>query len=493
MRVMDKNMTTTNSALTWHGTRDRLAASSRDQLSRARAHSPLIARVNQPLPTRPSPLLLSPDQAMQLKTALLHGATHLSTELRALVDAELVLALDALHAPSQPLISDTAARALLVAKYFGNLDEIRFWTLVLYFMEKVLLNKEYYSTLDRSRDDAEGPSMQHPHWSLPECYDLLRDNEDLKRTHLFLAHLHTKKRNVSAPYEMTKKMGDHLLLLGEKDKAIELLLETNPQHPHYYQNLLKSCLIAASQSAEHLKNTVKLVSSQLIAEGMIDEGVQLLSLMPADPLVPVPSPQLQASKGVRDAARYLQSYDRWTDAAWLVKLHYPSHAPQCREVLVRWAHYLFTVQQHQLALELYLSLGMFTHALQVLHKAELHDLAALLVRACEETGLDKLLAESTSARSEESEGTASVAALQHSVAQISLHDTTQIEPSTAPAPSTTSSNSNPERTVPFAQLKEMIYVEYGYHLKRFGCTELGRQYWQQGGAAGQEKLANESM
>jgi hypothetical protein len=490
MRVMDKNMTTTNSALTWHGTRDRLAASARDQLSRGRVQSPLIARVNQPLPTHPSPLLLSPDQAMRLKTALLHGEAHLTAELRALVDPELVLALNALHAPSQPLISDTAARALLVAKYFGNLDEIRFWTLVLYFMEKVLLNKEYYST-DRARDEVEGKEMLHPHWSLPECYDLLRDNEDLKRTHLFLAHLHTKKRNATAPYEMTKKMGDHLLLLGEKDKAIELLLETNPQHPQYYQNLLKSCLIAASQSAEHLKNTVKLVSSQLIAEGMIDEGVQLLSLMPADPLVPAPSPQLQASKGVRDAARYLQSYDRWTDAAWLVKLHYPSHAPQCREVLVRWAHYLFTVQQHQLALELYLSLGMFTHALQVLHKAELYDLAALLVRACEETGLDTLLAETTTTRVEDTEGTA-VAALTSATAQISLHDTSQIEPSNAPAPSHVSSNSNPERLVPFAQLKEMIYVEYGYHLKRFG-SELVNEYWMQGGAVGQEKLANEAM
>jgi hypothetical protein len=224
---------------------------------------------------------------------------------------------------------------------------------------------------------------------------------------------------------------------------------------------------------------------------MIDEGVQLLSLMPADPLVPAPSPQLQASKGVRDAARYLQSYDRWTDAAWLVKLHYPSHAPQCREVLMRWAHYLFTVQQHQLALELYLSLGMFTHALQVLHKAELYDLAALLVRACEETGLDTLLAETTTTRVEDTEGTA-VAALTSATAQISLHDTSQIEPSNAPAPSHVSSNSNPERSVPFAQLKEMIYVEYGYHLKRFG-SELVSEYWMQGGAVGQEKLANEAM
>jgi hypothetical protein len=194
MRVMDKNMTTTNSALTWHGTRDRLAASARDQLSRGRVQSPLIARVNQPLPTHPSPLLLSPDQAMRLKTALLHGEAHLTAELRALVDPELVLALNALHAPSQPLISDTAARALLVAKYFGNLDEIRFWTLVLYFMEKVLLNKEYYST-DRARDEVEGKEMLHPHWSLPECYDLLRDNEDLKRTHpIFSAPAHQEKK-----------------------------------------------------------------------------------------------------------------------------------------------------------------------------------------------------------------------------------------------------------------------------------------------------------
>lgn len=49
---------------------------------------------------------------------------------------------------------------------------------------------------------------------------------------------------------------------------------------------------------------MKLIATNMIANGNIDEGVQLLCLI---------------GKSV-DACRYLQSYDRWTDAAWLAKV-----------------------------------------------------------------------------------------------------------------------------------------------------------------------------
>jgi hypothetical protein len=49
---------------------------------------------------------------------------------------------------------------------------------------------------------------------------------------------------------------------------------------------------------------MKLVATNLIANGSIDEGVQMLCLI---------------GKSF-DACRYLQSYDRWNDAAWLAKV-----------------------------------------------------------------------------------------------------------------------------------------------------------------------------
>lgn len=81
---------------------------------------------------------------------------------------------------------------------------------------------------------------------------------------------------------------------------------------------------------------MKLIATNLIAHGKVDEGVQLLCLI---------------GKSL-DACRYLQSYDRWTDAAWLAKVKTKPHfvtqfypqislnEAECRSVLRRWAQFL---------------------------------------------------------------------------------------------------------------------------------------------------------
>ena len=52
------------------------------------------------------------------------------------------------------------------------------------------------------------------------------------------------------------------------------------------------------------QSTIKLVATNLIANGKLSEGVQLLTLI---------------DKGL-DASRYLQTYGEWNEAAFLAKV-----------------------------------------------------------------------------------------------------------------------------------------------------------------------------
>lgn len=104
-------------------------------------------------------------------------------------------------------------------------------------------------------------------------------------------------------YEMTQKVTELSILLGQKEKAIEHLLETPPDNSNFYRDALKAAIVAASISPDSFKNTMKLIATNMIANGEVNEGVQLLCLI---------------GKNL-DACRYLQTYDRWTDAAWLAK------------------------------------------------------------------------------------------------------------------------------------------------------------------------------
>jgi hypothetical protein len=44
-----------------------------------------------------------------------------------------------------------------------------------------------------------------------------------------------------------------------------------------------------------------------------------------------------------DACTYLQSYDRWEEAAWLAKMTLPKE--ECAAVLKRWSSYLINTHQ----------------------------------------------------------------------------------------------------------------------------------------------------
>uniref|UniRef100_A0A672R468 WD repeat-containing protein 11 n=1 Tax=Sinocyclocheilus grahami TaxID=75366 RepID=A0A672R468_SINGR len=100
-------------------------------------------------------------------------------------------------------------------------------------------------------------------------------------------------------YEHTKKCADQLLLLGQTDRAVQLLLETSADNSSYYCDSLKACLVTTITSSGPSQSTIKLVATNMIANGKLAEGVQLLCLIDK----------------AADACRYLQTYGEWNRAA----------------------------------------------------------------------------------------------------------------------------------------------------------------------------------
>lgn len=104
----------------------------------------------------------------------------------------------------------------------------------------------------------------------------------------------------------------------------------------------RACLVATVQSTGASQSTIKLVATNLIANGSIWEGVQLLCLI---------------GKGL-DACRYLASYFRWGAAAWLARaVLAPSDAS---EVMRKWADHLSSLG-HKVITFLFFYLSIFSN------------------------------------------------------------------------------------------------------------------------------------
>ena len=88
-------------------------------------------------------------------------------------------------------------------------------------------------------------------------------------------------------------------------------------------------MVASIRSSGASQSTIKLVATNLIASGKLQEGVQLLCLI---------------DKGL-DACRYLQTYGAWEQAVWLAKstLDYND----CCEVMKRWVDHLCSTHVNQ--------------------------------------------------------------------------------------------------------------------------------------------------
>ncbi|KFV74400.1 WD repeat-containing protein 11, partial [Struthio camelus australis] len=248
-------------------------------------------------------------------------------------------------------------RCLLVARLYGDESELHFWTIAAHYLHS--LSQEKLSKLTDTTTVIQ-EKLVNP---LDICYDVLCENYYFQKFQLERVNLQEVKRST---YDHTKKCADQLLLLGQTDRAVQLLLETSSENAHYYCDSLKACLVTTVTSSGPSQSTIKLVATNMIANGKLAEGVQLLCLIDK----------------AADACRYLQTYGEWNRAAWLAKVRLNSE--ECADVLKRWVDHLCSpqVNQKSKAILVLLSLGCFTKVAEMLHSMRYFDRAALFVEAC---------------------------------------------------------------------------------------------------------------
>lgn len=107
--------------------------------------------------------------------------------------------------------SKTAQKAYLIAHLYGDEEAIRFWT-----MFKSRINQ-----------------MQR----LPTSFDLFLPQDEYRQQQLERALLHESKRGSN--YQLTQLCVDEFLLLGDADRAVQLLLETEPPNELFTHDALR--------------------------------------------------------------------------------------------------------------------------------------------------------------------------------------------------------------------------------------------------------------
>ncbi|MGH0156099.1 UNVERIFIED_CONTAM: hypothetical protein FKN15_030661, partial [Acipenser sinensis] len=242
-----------------------------------------------------------------------------------------------------------------LSKLYGDESDLQFWTVAAHYLHKFSQGEQLSKPAANGAAAAQGKPGNH----LDICYDTLCENAYFQKFQLERVHLQEVKRS---NYDHTKKCADQLLLLGQTDRAVQLLLETNAENTNYYCDSLKACLVTTITSSGPSQSTIKLVATNMIANGKLAEGVQLLCLIDK----------------AADACRYLQTYGEWNLAAWLAKVRLNS--TECSEVLKRWVDHLCSPQinQKSKAILVLLSLGCFLKVMEMLHSSVFADYARTL-------------------------------------------------------------------------------------------------------------------
>ncbi|XP_036121102.1 WD repeat-containing protein 11 isoform X2 [Molossus molossus] len=316
------------------------------------------------------PYLLIPRAALALKAFLLHqpwgGQYSLdiscvdypeNEEIKKLLQEQL----NSLSSDIKKLLLDPEftllQRCLLVSRLYGDESELQFWTVASHYLHSWARSAAPEAA---PQDRASSP--------LDICHDVLCENTCFQKFQLERVNLQEVKRST---YDHTRKCTDQLLLLGQTDRAVQLLLETSADNQHYYCDALKACLATTAPSSGPSQSTIKLVATNMIANGKLAEGVQLLCLIDK----------------AADACRYLQTYGEWGRAAWLAKVRLNSE--ECADVLKRWVDHLCSpqVNQKSKALLVLLSLGCFSSVAETLHSMRYFDRAALFLEACLQCGV----------------------------------------------------------------------------------------------------------
>ncbi|CAL8300204.1 unnamed protein product [Merluccius merluccius] len=258
-------------------------------------------------------------------------------------------------------------RCLLVSRLFGDESDLQFWTVASHYLQSFAQARQLSVPTAQGQPPSDG-SQPACHNYLDICHDTLCESSYFQKFQLDRVHLQEVKRS---SYEHTKKCADQLLLLGQTDRAVQLLLETSADNSSYYCDSLKACLVTTITSSGPSQSTIKLVATNMIANGKLAEGVQLLCLIDK----------------AADACRYLQTYGEWNRASWLAKVRL--NPAESSDVLKRWAEHLCSpqVNQKSKAMLVLLSLGCFHKVGEMLHSMRYFDRAALFIEACLKCGV----------------------------------------------------------------------------------------------------------
>ncbi len=241
----------------------------------------------------------------------------------------------------------TARRCLMAARMSGNTWEADFWRVATSVMGG-----------SGSGDDV-----------LDTRFDVVCDSASYAEYHRERVRLHETR--CKGNRAQRKKVVDLLLCLGSTDEAVRLLLDSEPDGPQYYEDSLRACLVASTAVSppETPHSTTKLVATNLIAEGKLWEGVQLLCLINKIP----------------DACKYLQSCGRWHESLWLAKCRLKGE--DLAAVAQKYCEHCSSKDQKKRAALVHLSLRDFVSTLDVLVSAKMVSLAAPFLQACQESGV----------------------------------------------------------------------------------------------------------
>ncbi|GFY16613.1 WD repeat-containing protein 11 [Trichonephila clavipes] len=324
------------------------------------------------------PHILSPRVSLYMKSFLHHilWKQKFNTDIDQQDDSDMIWAEEQLES----LSSDwrhylkccpygTAERCLFVSRIFGDNEGCLFWTVALHFLKQQKYEQLLLGSKSKEQKEAKDEDSQHfLNHPLDTAYDFFCDSDVYKKLQLDRVRLHLSKRTT---YSQTQQCAERLLLLGQTDQAVQLLLETESENDNFYEDCLRACLIATVQSSGTSQSIIKLVSTNLIASGRISEGVQLLCLI----------------EKASDGCRYLQGAGRWDEAVWLAKATLP--VKESKEILKRWVDYLCSplVDQKNKAILALLSMHEFWKVIKLLYSAHMLERAALFLQSCLEFGL----------------------------------------------------------------------------------------------------------
>ena len=167
-----------------------------------------------------------------------------------------------------------------------------------------------------------------------------------------------------------------LFQFGDSEEASVLLLSTEPSVSSFYVNNLKTCLMNLIETSRCMEgesdNISKLVATNMIAGGFLDEGIEILCMYGK----------------YLDACRYLQTHGKWNESVSLAKTTL-SDSESYQEIVKKWTEFLISPQinQKNLAILVYISTNQFYKALQLLLATHQPGKAYLLLETMIEMGL----------------------------------------------------------------------------------------------------------